>query len=914
MATPTDPLFSSQWHFALLGDIETVWTEFTGAGVSVGVYDGAVEASHPDLDDNINNALQVTNFAGNTVTPGAPDSHGTAVAGLIAAEANGLGGVGVAHGATVTGVDIFDPSVFGFINGSLSAFLFVANQQDNFDIVNHSWGSSPTFSPGNNLLANSFDSDIADVYANEAATGRGGLGTVIVQAAGNDRLDSNGEGLSASRHTITVAATDRNGDVTDFSNFGTSVLVAAPAGSVSTDVTGAAGASSGDFTTTFGGTSASTPITSGVVALMLDADDGLGWRDVQTILAHSATLTGSGLGAAPSGEEIGAWQTNGAVTSNGGGLHVSPDYGFGMVNAYNAVRMAEVWHLFGEARTSANETSASGTRLAGVTLPDGDPTGRSFGITVSGNVEIEHVALTIFMAVDFVGDLSITVTSPSGTVIQVMQPTLALGASVTNGWQFGIDHLRGETSAGDWTVQVADSFSLDTTFISSIEIEAYGQATDPHDTYHFTDEFLTLAAQEPSRRSISDTNGGNDWLNLAAVTGNLTIFAGAAAVNGAAWFDFDREQIENIVAGDGADEFGGGTGNNHLLGMRGDDTIFGLAGDDTLEGGAGDDLLGGGGGDDSLLAGDGADLLFGAGGHDTLEGDAGNDTLGGANGNDSLSGGGGEDELWGAGGNDTLLGGEDNDLLGGAVGNDHLDGGAGHDELWGAGGDDTLLGGAGNDTLGLFTGDDRGEGGDGEDEIWGARGNDTLLGEDGDDTLGGGADDDELFGGAGRDELWGGDGHDRLEGGAQADQLGGGAGNDTMLGNDGDDTLVGGGGEDRMSGGIGGDSLVGGGGNDFLTGDQGTDTILGGAGADEFFFLPGSDTDLVMDFNAPEGDRLVLVDTLWGGGLSAAQVVGGFAALNLAGNVEFDFGPDRLELVGFGTLGGLETSVDIFVT
>ena len=689
MTTPTDPLFSSQWHFPLLGDIETIWDEFTGAGVSVGVYDGAVEAGHPDLDNNYDASLQVTDFSGITVTPGTPDFHGTAVAGLIAAESNGLGGVGVAYDASVTGVDIFDPTVFGFINGTLSEFLHVARQQDNFDIVNHSWGGTPTFSDSLNLLLNNFDGQVEDVYATESATGRGGLGTIIVQAAGNDRLDANGQGLNASRYTITVGATDPNGDVADFSNFGTSVLVAAPAGSVTTDVSGAAGDGPGDFTTTFGGTSAATPVTSGVIALMLEANDGLGWRDVQNILAHSATLTGSGLGSAPTGVELAPWQTNGASNSNGGGMHISPDYGFGMVNAFNAVRMAEVWHLFEDARTSANETSATGSRFAGVTLPDGDPTGQSFDITVSGDVEIEHVALTLFMDVDFIGDLSITVTSPDGTVIDVLTPAFQ-STNVNGGWQFGIDHLRGEASAGTWTVHVADNFNADTTVINSIEIEAFGAAVDGNDTYHFTDEFLTLAAQDAGRRTISDTNGGTDWLNLAAVTGNVSIFGGAASVDGAAWFGFDRDLIENIVSGDGNDEIGGGATNNHILGMRGDDTLFGLAGNDTLEGGVGDDLLGGGAGNDSLIGGDGADQAFGADGDDTLEGGAGDDVLGGTGGNDSI------------------------------------DGGDGHDGLWGALGNDTVLGGAGNDTLGLFDGDDSGEGGTGDDEIWGGRGNDTL--------------------------------------------------------------------------------------------------------------------------------------------------------------------------------------------
>ena len=99
-------------------------------------------------------------------------------------------------------------------------------------------------------------------------------------------------------------------------------------------------------TSGFGGTSAATPTTAGVVALMLDANENLGWRDVQNILAQSATWTGSEVGVQSQSTEIvpldldadgvrettgldqieyfaGTW--NGAETWNGGGMHCSED-------------------------------------------------------------------------------------------------------------------------------------------------------------------------------------------------------------------------------------------------------------------------------------------------------------------------------------------------------------------------------------------------------------------------------------------------------------------------------------------------------------------------------------------------------------------------------------------------------------
>lgn len=873
MATPPDPLFASQWHLPLLGDIETIWNAFDGSGVSVGVYDGAVDAFHVDLDNNYDANLEALDFLGRPVTPAAPDFHGTAVAGLIAAEWNGVGGVGVAHGASVTGMDIFDPGVFGFINGDFDAFLHLIRQQSKFDITNHSWGSPPGFFDSLNLLTDNFNQRLDAVHADVVVEGRGGLGTIIVQSAGNEAMDVAGDALHASRFTITVAASDWQGDATDFTNFGTGVLVTAPAASVSTDVTGPGGDVPGDFTTVFGGTSASAPVTSGVIALMLEANPGLGWRDVQTILAQSATLTGSTLGAGPEGFEVGPWQINGAANSNGGGMHVSLDYGFGMVNAFNAVRMAEVWSLFETARTSANEQSVSGTSVVNTRLPDGDPVGRSFSVMLTENVEIEHVALTVFMDVQVIGDLAITLVSPDGTTLQVLDQPQSF-EPVTQGWVFGIDHLRGELSQGTWTVQISDVSAGGLVRIDSIRIDAHGAAVDVDDSYHFTDEFLTLAAHDGARRILTDSNGGTDWLDLAAVTGDAAITGGAARVDGAEWFRFDAAQIENIVSGDGADRLAGHAGASHLLGMRGNDTLFGNGGADLLEGGEGADLLGGGTGDDTLRGGDGWDDLFGAGGKDSLEGGTGND------------------------------------LLGGAADDDLLDGGGGADEIWSGTGADSVRGGDGDDTIGLFDGTDSAEGGLGADEIWGALGHDTLRGERGNDLLGGSFDDDLLDGGAENDTLWGGDGLDTLLGGTGQDQLGGGTGSDALDGGAGNDTVSGGQGEDTLLGGDGADLLFGAGGADRLDGGRGNDTLWAGEGADVFVFAAGGGTDAFQGFEATQGDRLALDDALWAGSLTAAQVVSGFAALGGAGHVVFDFGADAFALVGVTTTAGLDAAID----
>src|SRR6187200_2062268 len=113
---PSDGMVSSQWHLKNTGqtggtagidiNVTGVWDDYTGAGVSVAVYDDGVDFTHSDLDDNYD-ASQHLVINGTTYSAMPTTGfHGTAVAGLIAAENNGSGTVGVAYGSSITGVPI----------------------------------------------------------------------------------------------------------------------------------------------------------------------------------------------------------------------------------------------------------------------------------------------------------------------------------------------------------------------------------------------------------------------------------------------------------------------------------------------------------------------------------------------------------------------------------------------------------------------------------------------------------------------------------------------------------------------------------------------------------------------------------------------------------------------------------------
>ncbi len=115
-----------------------------------------------------------------------------------------------------------------------------------------------------------------------------------------------------------------------------------------------------------------------------------------------------------------------------------------------------------------------------------------------------------------------------------------------------------------------------------------------------------------------------------------------------------------------------------------------------------------------------------------------------------------------------------------------------------------------------------------------------------------------IVAGAGDDSLQAGAHGDTIRGGAGADVILGGAGHDDINGNSGNDTIAGGPGPETLRGGQGDDVISGGGGADFISGDRGDDTLTGGGGADTFHFSGDSGHDVINDFDAAGGDRILL--------------------------------------------------------
>jgi subtilisin-like proprotein convertase family protein/Ca2+-binding RTX toxin-like protein len=614
---PDDPLFSSgsQWYLydtssavASL-NISSIWDEYSGAGVTIGIVDDGVEYDHPDLVANSDPSMG-RNFVGHqTTTPndGRPydndDRHGTTVAGVAAGSDNSVGIVGVAFGATVAGLRIGFNSDHG-TSQVHAAFI----EGKNFDIVNNSWGYGGYFYDNFNDL-NSFGGSanpfagINDALIDAVSNGRPhetdagvNLGTIFIVASGNDKLTNytnlpdqnvNYQGFTSSPHTIAVGGYIQNGTDANFSTPGAAVLLAGPASGVkSTDRVGNPGYNWGGDYVTKSGTSYAAPAVAGVAALMLEANPNLGYRDVQEIFSLSSEF------GDPNDAD---WMINGAGDWNGGGRHVSDELGFGTLDAYNAVRLAETWDIVSTYANLQEATVSSGP-VNGIL----DRNTISHTITVADQgIDLQHVVLGLNLSHFRVGELTVTLTSPDGTTsLLINKPGGGSAYASTFIDEFALTSVQywGEDIAGDWTVTVTDSdyngndTVQHTGLWSSFDLTFLGNAATADDLYVYTSEYGRFGA-ETARQTLNDA-GGYDTLNLATIADGVTIDLTPGAANTLRGNPFNIGSgtvIEKVYGGDGADEFTGNAADNALYGMRGDDELTGAGGNDLLNGGDGYD-------------------------------------------------------------------------------------------------------------------------------------------------------------------------------------------------------------------------------------------------------------------------------------------------------------------------------------
>jgi subtilisin-like proprotein convertase family protein/subtilisin family serine protease len=591
------------------------WSLFSRYGINVLPVDQGIDATQADLDANLLAWLgrDAATLSGNGLPRTSQDNHGTALAGVIAAERDGAGMVGIAYDAKL--VSIYSPlNESTAVFGSRVANAYAYARSADADVVNDSWGFGNYFLGGANYaFVDDFDTSTFAAagreLANLAAHGRGGLGTIVVQAAGNTfgyGDDTNLHNFQNSRYTVTVAGNNYFGNASSYSSPGASILVTAPGGEpggasglVATDRTGSAGYSTSDYVFV-AGTSFSTSVTSGVVALMLEANPHLGYRDVQEILAYSAVRLGNGAAE---------WTFNDASNWNGGGLHFNTGlqrFGYGLIDATAAVRLAETWD---GAHTVANLKELAVTRTPNAAIPDFNFIGITDSATITEHLKIERVDVTLNMAHAGIGDLNVSLRSPGGIWSTLLHRpglgTMSATGSSQRDVHFTFDTVAywGEDAQGTWTLHVSDGGFLGTGTLQDWTLTLTGKPASQDDVYIYTNEYAESVWLDASRNTLRDT-GGIDTLNAAAVTAasviDLTSLT-SSSIGGTPLRIDSSAVIEHAIGGDGTDHITGNAADNSLRGMRGDDMLAGGAGNDVLNGGAGSDNLDGGAGLDMAV-------------------------------------------------------------------------------------------------------------------------------------------------------------------------------------------------------------------------------------------------------------------------------------------------------------------------
>ncbi len=499
---PNDPYYFpnpaslnySQWYLSTNGtkasvdiNVSGAWSRgLTGLGVVIGMVEGTVQYTHPDLVENLDRA-ESWNFLNQTPSvalPAKDDMHGTSVAGLMAARGgNRMGITGVAPQAhyavlNVGGGYLFDDRAAVQRLADAVRFHSSAGRRT-IRIKNNSQSTTYPF-------ASSLWSGVREI---EAALRESSVnGCISVLAAGNTRLKLGARLVEADVNklhnthlpeVIVTTAVGFDGRVAAYANFGASVTCAAPSreseptygfegvGVLSTDLLGSDGynvsptqapfePSDLDYAR-FGGTSATAPIVSGILALALEAQPILNTRMVKHLLAKTCRVVNP-RDALPTG----GWITNAA------GVHFNNNYGFGVIDAdaltTQAMRYAGVTPLV---------TSTTGEISAGNSaIRMGDTNGLVRSCVVTNTAPLEEVQVRLRVNTGrsnafarCYGQLGLVLISPRGTRCVLATPnprTLDLTSleqpSPALDWTYTANGFWGENPAGKWRLIVSHPY------------------------------------------------------------------------------------------------------------------------------------------------------------------------------------------------------------------------------------------------------------------------------------------------------------------------------------------------------------------------------------------------------------------------------------------------------------------------
>ncbi|OQW79283.1 MAG: peptidase S8 [Proteobacteria bacterium ST_bin11] len=326
-AIPNDPQFANAWHFSKI-QCAQAWDVSKADGITIAILDSGVDGSHPDLATHMVPGWNAVDSGSATADI---NGHGTAVAGAAAAVTNNASGVaGVAWNAKIMPVRITnDASGYAYWSDVARGLNWAAD--NGADVANISYAASDSASVAS---------------AAQYMRSKGGL---VLVAAGNDGLNP---GLADNVNLVVVSATDPNDAKASFSNYGNHIDIAAPGVSIPTTNKG------GTYAAWYG-TSLATPVAAGVAALIQAANPKLTSDNVEKLLKSSADKIS--------------------------GVNFDPKFGYGRVNAANAIKAATTtMSADTQPPASAISSPSAGSIVAGLT---------SVEVVASDNESVSQVSL-----------------------------------------------------------------------------------------------------------------------------------------------------------------------------------------------------------------------------------------------------------------------------------------------------------------------------------------------------------------------------------------------------------------------------------------------------------------------------------------------------------------------------------------
>ena len=537
---PTDPSYQDQWHLhrrrqpsnqydpRSSANCEAAWQlldSFGNRNVVVSVADDGCQLDHPDFDSQgkfagwgyfRGRSMTLTRRGDVGADPDemhhAGENHGTACAGVIAAETDGELTVGAAPGCRLLPIKwpTSGPSLFIGDTRMRRVLDYIG---DKADVMSNSWGSSPSSSWAALTLSR------IDQLARNG--GRRGKGMVFLWAAGNDNSPISHSGsvdvpftpgidfstspwtwigvqtsktfshdLAGRDGVMHIAALASTAQRSHYSNYGTDIALCAPSSNLhlyrrlplpGVGITTALGGD--DVRDNFGGTSSATPLVAGIAALAISANPELTSSEIISLLKRTASkdLNMTRWPRTPPAsfdpDPTASWDISPIVPFDSGAFtdhgfpegSWSPWFGHGKVDAVAAVR---------EALALANNRTVqvSESRVANLKIPDRDPAGVVSRLVFNDHGRIQSLTVSIDITHTWIGDLLVRLVGPGGQRVDLHGRSGNSENNIVKTYDEvstpGLAQFHGLDINGVWTLEVTDLATRDTGILNRWSIES----------------------------------------------------------------------------------------------------------------------------------------------------------------------------------------------------------------------------------------------------------------------------------------------------------------------------------------------------------------------------------------------------------------------------------------------------------